>query len=146
MIQSLTLSSGMENLQQVASLALAMVRLSFSTLVELVLSSGTEINHKSVMTPSTSHRDLQQKKKSPSYRNRLWHKIDCGPEQTETGYSKKNSVTRNINRLSIAFNDHAPITEHSMITFFHGYIYIKFNKTNYKIKRNTILESRDSYL
>lgn len=56
-----TLSSGMENLQQEARLVLAMVRLSFSTLVKLVLSSGTEINHKSVMTPSVSHRHLQSK-------------------------------------------------------------------------------------
>lgn len=50
----------MENLQQEARLVLEMVRLSFSTLVKLVLSSGIEINHKSVMTPSVYvHRALQ---------------------------------------------------------------------------------------
>lgn len=59
--QVLTLSSGMWNLQQEARLVLAMVRLSFSTLVKLVLSRGTEIKHKSVMTPSASHGDLQSK-------------------------------------------------------------------------------------
>lgn len=61
MIHSLTLRSGMENLQQEARLVLPMVRLSLSTLVKLVLSRGTEINHKSVMAPSASHRDLQSK-------------------------------------------------------------------------------------
>lgn len=51
----------MENLQQEARLVLVMVRLSFSTLVKLVLSRGTEINQKSVMTPGASHGDLQLK-------------------------------------------------------------------------------------
>lgn len=58
-LRSLTLRSGMENFQHEAIWVLLMVRLSFSTLVRLVLSSGTEINQKSVMTPYASHRDLQ---------------------------------------------------------------------------------------
>lgn len=47
----LTFRSGMENMKHEARLVLSMVCLSFSTLVMLVLSSGTEINHRSVMTP-----------------------------------------------------------------------------------------------
>lgn len=71
MIHSLTLRSGMENLQQEARLVLAMMRLSFATLVKLVLSRGTEINHKSAMTPSASHRDLQSK--SSPQKQGVWH-------------------------------------------------------------------------
>lgn len=68
MMHILTLRSGMENLQQEeARLVLAMVRLSFSTLVKLVLSSGTEISQKSVMT---------------SHRYCLWHQTVILSRQT----------------------------------------------------------------
>lgn len=57
---TLTFRSGMENLQHEPRWVLVMVRFSFSTLVKLVLSSGTEINQKSVMmTPRASHRGHQ---------------------------------------------------------------------------------------
>ena len=65
---NLTLRSGMENLQQVAKLVLAIVRLSFSTPVKLVLSSGTEINHKSVMTLH-----METSIQNPPHNNRSWH-------------------------------------------------------------------------
>lgn len=76
MMHILTLRSGMENLQhEEARLVLAMVRLSFSTLVKLVLSSGTEISQKSVMTP---------------HRYCLWHQTVILSRQT---YSNMNSIT-----------------------------------------------------
>lgn len=48
--QILTFNSGMENLKLVASLVLATECLSFSRDCELVLSRGTDINQKSVIT------------------------------------------------------------------------------------------------
>lgn len=57
-LHGLTLRSGMENFQQEAKWCLVMVRFSFSTLVKLVLSSGTEINQKSAMTLNASRTDL----------------------------------------------------------------------------------------
>lgn len=82
----LTLRSGMENLQQEARLVLAMVRLSFSTLVKLVLSRGTEINHKSVMTPQcfTWRPPVRKKKKNRPQQEQARHQTDCDPEETNT--------------------------------------------------------------
>lgn len=60
-VLNLTLRSGMEKFQYEATWVLVMVCLSFSTLADVVLSKGTEINQRSVMTSGTSQRHFQSK-------------------------------------------------------------------------------------
>lgn len=78
----------MGNMKDVARLALAMVRLSLPTLDILVLSSGTAINHMSVMAPSFySYGDLQEKL-SPKIRAKREARERLWPEK----HSQMNSV------------------------------------------------------
>lgn len=65
----LTLRSGMGNMKYEARLVLAMVCFSFSTLVILVLSRGTEINHRSAIASLQHFRRKAWLQKTSPYKN-----------------------------------------------------------------------------
>lgn len=96
-LHSLTFRSGMENFQHEAIWVLLMVRFSFSTLVRLVLSSGTEINQKSVMTPCASHK--RPSDINPSHKSRLRPQNTCYLRQQQK-HSNISSVTGNSHALN----------------------------------------------